>query len=178
MFLYDSARMGALFGGSFLSWAAFQGMRLLDLPGTMFFVWYYDEGELYNVSRNLLACYRIGAAVLLSFLAGVIADLFLRPIGKWIAVPAESHCSRETEISPTRSSGLAVASVVLALAGVFCLGFLLGFLALLFGSRAVRESGRVSTRQHVASRRLALLGQIAGGIDVVIWTLAMALEIV
>lgn len=178
MFVYDCARVGMLFGESVLSWAAFQGTRLLDLPGTKLFVWRCGEGELYNASRNLIACYKIGAAIPIAFVIGIAMGLVSTLVpGLRLRTTERGEGLPESPVPGTvgepRTSGLAIASLVLALVGAPCLGFLLGFIAILFGAIASRQ---ISSRSDTGGRRLAVLGELLGAIDIVIWTFALTIE--
>jgi len=68
--------------------------------------------------------------------------------------------------SPGKTSGMAVASFVLSLVGIFCLGFITGLLALIFGAVAMNA---ISKNPGLKGRGLAVAGFIIGIIDVVGW---------
>jgi len=65
-----------------------------------------------------------------------------------------------------KMSGLAVASFVLSLTGFFCVGFVTGLLALIFGAVAMRS---ISKAPGVRGYGLAVAGFIIGIIDVLLW---------
>jgi hypothetical protein len=65
-----------------------------------------------------------------------------------------------------RMSGMAVASFVLSLVGIFCFGFVTGLLALVFGAVAMRA---ISREPGLRGHGLAVAGFIIGIIDVIGW---------
>lgn len=68
--------------------------------------------------------------------------------------------------SPGKTSGMAVASFVLSLVGIFCFGFVTGLLALILGAVAMRATSR---EPALRGRGLAVAGFIIGIIDVIGW---------
>ncbi|MBM4020243.1 MAG: DUF4190 domain-containing protein [Planctomycetes bacterium] len=64
-----------------------------------------------------------------------------------------------------RTSGMAIASLVLGLVGIFACGFL-GILAIIFGAVGMRDTRR---DPNVKGRGLAVAGLILGIIDIVLW---------
>jgi hypothetical protein len=209
MFVYECAACAMLFQTSFVGWASFQGRRLLDIPGTKLFVWHKGLGELYNVSPNLVMAYRVGAAVVLLFVLGLVFGAVVQLLGcrsrkeKVTLSPgspgggapargqapepsgetgAREESSEVRGPSPvagsalppsgraTRPSNLAMASAVLAVAGIFAFGFATGFLAVVLGTIA---AGQIRRNAGLTGRLWARTGQIIGGLDVIVWTIAM-----
>jgi len=168
LFLYDCARFALVVPESLLSWGAFQGARVLDYPGTRLFVRLHGEGELWNVSRNVLTVYRLGAVVVIAFLVGAILGLLAR-----------SRAGREPESpvdkggSAGEASGLAVASFVIAVVGLPCLGFVLGFIAVVLGTIACRRMARSPDSR---GRTSAVWGRLIGAVDIVLWTILLTIE--
>jgi len=172
MFVYECAAYGMLFETSFLGWASFQGRRLLDIPGTKLFVWHRGLGELYNVSPNLVMAYRVGAAIVLFFVAGVVLGSIIQLLCRRSPGEASSSSRWESEKNRAapRTSNLAVASAALAVVGTFGFGFATGFLAVILGTIAADQIRKSS---QLSGKFWARAGQILGALDVVIWTLAM-----
>ncbi|HIE52665.1 MAG TPA: hypothetical protein EYP85_12990 [Armatimonadetes bacterium] len=170
LLVYNCTYAGMLFEGTFLGWASFQGQRLLNIPGHRFFAWRYGLEALFNTSPNVLAGYRIGVALVLSFVLGSVWGLLFPFFSRGLG-PRGSEPADEADAQPSEARGMAIASAMLALVGTVAFGYLLGFLAVVFGSLALRRSSQG------AERRWACLGQLWGVFDLVVWTIALAVQV-
>jgi len=71
-----------------------------------------------------------------------------------------------------KTSGLAIASFVVAMLGIVCVGMVLGVAAIVLGGLALRA---ISRQADLKGRGLALAGLLTGIVEVVAWTIAIAL---
>ena len=163
MSVYDCAYVCTQFEGSFIGWASFQGLRLLELPGNHLFVALFGLEEVYNTDPNLLIPFRIGLPVVVMFVLGMVVGFLWRPMP-----PA----GRQKESSEDANL-LAQVVLILSLAGVMGFGFLLGFLAFVVGAAVVSQPTFVRKPGCVC----ASLGMVIGAFDVVAWTLGLAIQL-
>ena len=71
-----------------------------------------------------------------------------------------------------KTSGLAVASFVLSLVGIFCVGFITGTLAVIFGGVAI---SKISKNPGLKGNGLAVAGLVIGIVDIIGWVIWLAL---
>jgi hypothetical protein len=71
-----------------------------------------------------------------------------------------------------KTSGLAIASFVIAMLGIVCAGMVLGVAAITLGGLALRA---ISRQADLKGRGLAMAGLLTGIVEVVAWTLLLAL---
>jgi Domain of unknown function (DUF4190) len=79
-----------------------------------------------------------------------------------------------TTPTTTRTSGKAIASLVLGIVSLFLFGVIAGVLAIVFGVQARKETQRDPT---VGGRGLATAGMILGIIGVVLWAIIILILI-
>jgi hypothetical protein len=79
-----------------------------------------------------------------------------------------------TAPTTTRTSGRAIASLVLGIVSLFLFGVIAGVLAIVFGVQARKETQRDPT---VGGRGLATAGMILGIIGVVLWAIIILILI-
>ncbi|HYZ18667.1 MAG TPA: DUF4190 domain-containing protein [Gaiellaceae bacterium] len=77
-----------------------------------------------------------------------------------------------TTTTPTRTSGKAIASLVLGIICLFAFGLILGILAIVFGVQARRET---EADTSVGGRGLATAGITLGIIGIVLWAFILLL---
>lgn len=75
-----------------------------------------------------------------------------------------------TTTTPTRTSGKAIASLVLGIISLFLFGVIAGVLAIIFGVQARNQTEADPT---VGGRGLATAGMILGIIGVVLWAIIL-----
>jgi len=83
-------------------------------------------------------------------------------IGGGAAIPLDTR----------KTSGLAIASFVLSLAGIFCFGFVTGTLAVIFGGVAMRS---ISKNPGLKGNGLAVAGLVIGIVDIIGWLIWLVL---
>ena len=88
-------------------------------------------------------------------------------------VPAEALGRPATKITlgaseSRRTSGKAIASLAFGIAGIPVIGVLVGWVAILFGTLALRE---VKHNQQLMGEGLAVAGIVLGSFDVLFWSL-------
>ncbi|MFJ9741214.1 DUF4190 domain-containing protein [Streptomyces sp. NPDC101166] len=79
-----------------------------------------------------------------------------------------SYGSSSTASSGSRTNGMAIASLCCGIVGLFLLNIVLGPLAIVFGSVALRQAG---TRNGAG---MAKAGIVLGVVDVVLWLVLLA----
>ncbi len=163
MSVYDCAYVGTQFEGSFIGWASFQGLRLLELPGNYLFVAIFGLEELYNTDPNFLIPFRIGFPALVAMILGLTVGA--------------SVCSNlppaDEPQSNNRTDLWGKAALSVALIGTVGFGFVLGLVAFILAALIATQP----TRVHQEHRTLLNLAMVVGAMDVVVWTIGLAFQL-
>jgi hypothetical protein len=163
MSVYDCAYVGTQFEGSLVGWASFQGMRLLELPGSHLFVSLFGLEEIYNADPNLLIPFRIGFPAVVMVVLGMVVGFL------W---PSRPYVSEQPE-RPGDTGVWGHGVLVLSLVGAVGFGFLLGFLAFVLGVLLISRPVPVPKPSRVS----AWLGIVIGALDVAGWTIGLAIQL-
>ena len=163
MSVYDCAYVGTQFEGSFIGWASYQGLRLLQLPGNHLFVLLFGLEEIYNTDPNLLIPFRIGFPVMSMLVLGMIVGFLWRPVS-----PVEPSVDQDGSFAYQSRAVL-----VLSLAGMVGFGFVLGLLAFVLGAMVLGQLSPAAGTDRVR----VWLGIVIGAFDVVAWTLGLAIQL-
>jgi len=93
----------------------------------------------------------------------------------FVAPPPPSMYSSETQAAKAaQAASDAKNALIMAIVGIFCFGFILGFLAIKKASSAIET---IDTYQVAQDKRgMAMAAKVLGIIDIVLWVIALIMR--